>query len=217
MRDNLKGYIDLLFAGAPQTAQAAETKAEILQNTLDKYDDLIDQGETPQAAYSAALAGIGDVSELLTGTGLPQAPAVPQADVQKALGRKSALRAVGVALYILCILPPMLLSRTQYISTLAPALMFVIIAIATAMMIIAAGIRVHPTSPEQPKSKPADTPQQSLCKSVQGLVWCFGVAIYFIVSFVTMAWYVTWVIFPICAALNGLIRAVWDLVEVKKS
>ena len=50
MRDNLKAYIDLLFAGAPQSAQTAETKAEILQNTLDKYDDLIDQGETPQAA-----------------------------------------------------------------------------------------------------------------------------------------------------------------------
>ncbi len=45
MRDKLKTYIDYLFAGAPQTAATAETKAEILQNTLDKYDDLIAEGK----------------------------------------------------------------------------------------------------------------------------------------------------------------------------
>ena len=50
MRDKLKTYIDYLFAGAPQTAATAETKAEILQNTLDKYDDLIAEGRTPEAA-----------------------------------------------------------------------------------------------------------------------------------------------------------------------
>ena len=36
MREKLKTYIDYLFAGAPQTAATEETKAEILQNTLDK-------------------------------------------------------------------------------------------------------------------------------------------------------------------------------------
>ena len=58
MRDKLKTYIDYLFAGAPQTAATAETKAEILQNTLDKYDDLIAEGKTPEAAYSLAVSGI---------------------------------------------------------------------------------------------------------------------------------------------------------------
>ena len=61
MRDKLKTYIDYLFAGAPQTAATAETKAEILQNTLDKYDDLIAEGKTPEAAYSLAVSGIGDL------------------------------------------------------------------------------------------------------------------------------------------------------------
>ena len=62
MKDQLIRYVDLLFAGAPD---ASDIKQEILQNTLDRYDDLIGQGKSPQAAYSLSIAGIGDVSELL--------------------------------------------------------------------------------------------------------------------------------------------------------
>ena len=62
MKDQLIRYVDLLFAGAPD---ASEIKQEILQNTLDRYDDLIAQGKSPQAAYSLSISGIGDVSELL--------------------------------------------------------------------------------------------------------------------------------------------------------
>ena len=65
MREKLKTYIDYLFAGAPQTAATEETKAEILQNTLDKYDDLIAEGKTPEAAYSLAVSGIGDLRDFL--------------------------------------------------------------------------------------------------------------------------------------------------------
>ena len=71
MREQLIKYIDLLFAGAPE---AEDIKQEILQNTLDRYDDLIDQGKSPEAAYRLAISGIGDVNELL-GASSP-APAV---------------------------------------------------------------------------------------------------------------------------------------------
>ena len=44
MRDQLIQYVDLLFAGA---ADCEDIKQEILQNTLDRYDDLIAQGFAP--------------------------------------------------------------------------------------------------------------------------------------------------------------------------
>ena len=73
MRDQLIRYVDLLFAGAPG---ASDIKQEILQNTLDRYDDLVAQGKTPEAAYSLAISGIGDISEILNGgTMPPEAPA----------------------------------------------------------------------------------------------------------------------------------------------
>ena len=65
MRDQLISYVDLLFAGAEQSG---DIKDEILQNTLDRYDDLLSQGKSPQAAYSLAISGIGDISELLQNT-----------------------------------------------------------------------------------------------------------------------------------------------------
>ena len=60
MRAKLEQYVQLLFAGIPDSD---EIKEEILQNTLDRYDDLIDQGKVPEAAYRLAIAGIGDVND----------------------------------------------------------------------------------------------------------------------------------------------------------
>ena len=103
MREKLKLYIDFLFAGAPNTRAVADTKAEILQNTLDKYDDLVAQGKSPEAAYSLAVSGIGDLGEILTGDSPP---------VQPNPARRSWLSglmlAVAVMLYILCVIPVIL-------------------------------------------------------------------------------------------------------------
>lgn len=62
MREQLENYVELLFAGAPDSN---EIKQEILQNTLDRYDDLLAQGKSPEAAYRLAISGIGDISEIL--------------------------------------------------------------------------------------------------------------------------------------------------------
>lgn len=59
MREQLIQYVQLLFAGA---ADCDDTRQEILQNTLDRYDDLIAAGKTPEAAYRLAIMGIGDIT-----------------------------------------------------------------------------------------------------------------------------------------------------------
>ena len=41
MREQLIQYVNLLFAGAQNSE---DTRQEILQNTLDRYDDLIAEG-----------------------------------------------------------------------------------------------------------------------------------------------------------------------------
>lgn len=69
MKDRLNGYIQGLFADAerraPDNLRLSELKEELLQNTYEKYDDLLSSGKTPEAAYKAAVHGIGDISELL--------------------------------------------------------------------------------------------------------------------------------------------------------
>lgn len=62
MRERLIQHVEQLFAGAPG---AEDIKQEILQNTLDRFDDLVAQGKTEEAAYRLAVSGIGDIHEIL--------------------------------------------------------------------------------------------------------------------------------------------------------
>lgn len=100
MRDHLISYVDLLFAGAPH---ASDIKQEILQNTLDRYDDLIAQGKSPEAAYQLAISGIGDIQELLSSQPAP----IPQPAVSTVSGKKASkplwkilLLVIGICLVI---------------------------------------------------------------------------------------------------------------------
>lgn len=64
MREQIQAYVNGLFADAALTIRNAEVRQEILQHTLDRYDDLVASGKPEQEAYDEAVAGIGDVSEL---------------------------------------------------------------------------------------------------------------------------------------------------------
>ena len=44
MREKLISYVNLLFAG---TEGVEDIQQEILQNTLDRFDDLVSRGSTP--------------------------------------------------------------------------------------------------------------------------------------------------------------------------
>lgn len=65
MRERLIEYIDGLFSGAALNMRNAEIKEEILQNTLEHYDDLLSEGKSEQEAYDAVIQGIGDVRPLV--------------------------------------------------------------------------------------------------------------------------------------------------------
>ena len=85
MRDQLIQYVDLLFAGA---ADWEDIKQEILQNTLDRYDDLIAQGKAPEAAYRLAISGIGDINEIIGSARNEPSPAPAPAAPEKSEEKK---------------------------------------------------------------------------------------------------------------------------------
>ena len=198
MRDQLIQYVSLLFAGAEN---CEDTKQEILQNTLDRYDDLIAQGKSPEAAYRLAITGIGDINEILgrQDTVLP-AVAVPPERRETDTPTKKLLRAIAVGLYILCPLPLFVLSGIGMpVFGLCGLLCFV--AVATVLIILGAkksGSR---------EKEDDDEPKSELGKSVSSLIWAIGLAVYLILSFLTGAWHITWVIFPILGAVNALVCA----------
>lgn len=215
MRDQLIHYVDLLFAGAEN---AADIKQEILQNTLDRYDDLVSQGRNPQAAYSLAIAGIGDVSELLgsapTGEStLP--PVAPQSSTQEYVETpvwKKVLRVAAIFLYIIAIIPLIILSEFGF-DVIGLCATISIVAVATVAIITASG-GSKKQAPEEKKSEVL-TPQQEMKKAIKKTISTVGLVIYFVVSFSTGAWHITWLIFPIVAAIEGVVNACMDLKEAR--
>lgn len=218
MRDKLITYVDYLFAGAHETQENRDLKNEVLQNTLERYDDLVSSGKAPGAAYNLAISGIGDVSEMLDkGEFITQNTGVADMDLPHADDRnenkKTASKlmlAISIILYICCVIPVIIIQNEAGV-----CLMFLMIALATALIIF------RPDS-SRDKSKPTYSDnslssEQRLRKSIKGAVYSLFTAIYFIVSFIFGAWHITWVIFLIAASVSKLIIAIIDLYREMKS
>lgn len=201
MREQLTRYVELLFAG---TTDTYEIQQEILQNTLDKYDDLIQQGKSPEAAYRLAISGIGDIGEIL-GMSAPQPEPSSAQTEHLSSSTKKLLRAVAIGLYILCPVPLFLTDG----GTWGLCLMFVLIAIATAMIVYIGKVN---TTKEKENVQPSSPAQQAKQFS-RGIIWGGGIALYTTLSLLTNAWHITWILFPLLACVQGLTSAIIDLKE----
>lgn len=202
MREQLIRYVELLFAGAEN---AGDIQQEILQNTLDRYDDLIAQGKTPEAAYRLAISGIGDINEIL-GNIDAAAPkntgAVPQAAQKSVANAKwqPLLRVLSIVCYILCPLPLFLIQ-----DEVGLCLLLVMVALGVALGMLASPGKGN--SESETTGKEVSAPRQA----VRSLIGITGLAFYLAVSFATRAWWLTWLVFPLTGCVSGLVMAVWDL------
>ncbi len=209
MREQLISYVELLFAGS---SGCEDMKQEILQNTLERYDDLIGQGKAPQAAYRLAIAGIGDISELLSPAAASAEPPVAAAPAPSAPPRpglslpRRILRAIAVMLYILCPIPLLVLAQFG-MEMVGLSGMLAMIAVATAIFTL---------SGSTGRSKVQEAPADPLYKSIRALIATLSVIVYLALSIHSGAWYITWVIFPLAGALTGLFRAILDLKGAEK-
>lgn len=206
MKEQLLQYVNLLFAG---TTGMEDVKQEILQNTLDRYDDLIAQGKSPESAYRLAISGIGDLSEILAGE-IPYSQSSVQnfASSMEDPMLSRLMRAIAIGLYILSPIPLIVLDMIGMdifglCGTLA------IVAVATVLLLLFK----KNSRAEAPIQEAPSTPKTELRKSIKKLISAIGLVIYLALSFTTGAWYITWVIFPIIAAANGLVQAILDLLE----
>lgn len=208
MREQLISYVNLLFAG---TTDTVEIKQEILQNTLDRYDDLVEQGKSPEAAYRLAISGIGDINEIL-GQGKPE-PYVPQHTPETAEDEKQGklLKAVAIAFYIACPIPLFALG-----DEIGLCLTLLLVAAATALIVMSGKKESETvqTSPVAYSSSTQHSPEtQKLIKTIGLVVMIICVALYLVISFLTGAWFITWILFPLFACIKGLIVACIDLKE----
>lgn len=207
MENRLRNHVEALFQNMPQNQNVNEMKEEILQNLIDKYHDLIAEGKDEETAYSIAVASIGDISSLFE----PQS--TPPEEYQKQKNKSALLTSIAIMLYICSILPPILLSTSHLVETLAPALMFIMIALATGLLIYNSKTKPRRYSQEtivgEFKQWQSGTPSvNTKFKAISNALWSVTVAVYLIVSFLTFAWHITWLIFIIAIAVDKIIKLI---------
>lgn len=219
MEEKLRAYMDSIFRDVKPNRKSVELKEEILQNLIDKYNDLVGEGKTQEAAYNIAISGIGDIDEILDGMEkIPPVSAQPTTEeiekLEKHRKKSAILTSIAVVLYILSVLPTILMDTHGDIDV---ALMFIMVAVATALLIYN-----HYTRPIYKKyddtivenfkefNHQSDSNRLAL-KAVNSALWSMTVAIYFLISFWTMAWHITWIIFLIAAAIEKIIKAAFEL------
>lgn len=212
MKEQLIQYVNLLFAGNPGLE---DVRQEILQNTLERYDDLIAQGKAPEAAYRLAISGIGDINEILGSQPQPEPEYIPYyqpaaAENDEKLHR--ILRAVAIGLYILSPVPLFVLDSVG-LDTIGLCGTLAIVAAATVLLLLFRK-KTGDTEQNDRQQDECNDPNAQLKKSAGNMIGSIGLAVYLILSFVTGAWFLTWLIFPIMASIKGLVNACIDLKEV---
>lgn len=219
MRERLIAFFDSLFENAPNTTENRELREELLQNNLDKYDDLIREGTPEETAYNLVIGGLGDMGELMREIHGKDTPS-PRTSRSMWIGCLVS----AVMMYILSVIPPIMFSNTRYEDTLGPALMFVMVAFATGVLLFGifyfrrrstvrakAAIMPDGSVVRAESGRKMSEGKQKLLQSLSGLLWAIMLVLYFVISFSTGAWNITWLIFPISAALDGVLRAIFDL------
>ena len=219
MEDKLRRYVDGLFARTVPTKKAVELKEEMLQNLHDKYTDLIVEGKTPEAAYNIAIAGIGDVSGLLREL---EAEGPDESDVVEyaaARQRSAMITAIAVMIYILSSLPLVILALAGSINTarIGVPVIFFMIAVATGLLVYN-----HMTKPRYIKNSDTIVDEfrewqsgaqyrKSMRRAISTAMWAILISIYFIASFWSYQWHITWIIFILGAAIEAFINLFFTL------
>ncbi|NMA24316.1 MAG: hypothetical protein GX936_01470 [Clostridiales bacterium] len=212
MEGNIRVYVEELFAGTTPSKRAVELKEEMIQNLTEKYNDLLSEGKPPEAAFNIAVAGIGDISYLLKD--LEKDAMHP--DVIAAQRHRSAmLTAVAIMMYILSVVPLIILGALTHGSTgplIGLVIMFIFIAAATGLLIYNGMtkpkyMKTDDTMVEEFKQWQAESAEKkSLRNSVSSAMWAVILAVYFLVSFLTGAWHISWVIFIVGGAVQSIIN-----------
>lgn len=230
--DNLRirKYMDQLFENAPVNQRTLEFKEELIANALEKYNDLLAQGYGEDEAFQLVAGSIGDVQQLFAEMGMDDdySRTYYLQWARDAQEKKAALTAVSTGLFLLAgavfIISLLLYWCNAKVFYIAGQNMYLLgMCIAPLICIVPVSLLVY-TRKIQPPAELADYASslsvsdskvrkqrykrfKQIKGSLEGLMWLLIVIFYFIVSFATHAWYITWIIFLGGAAVECLLDA----------
>lgn len=212
--DKVKNYVDELFKDAPSTKKTRELKEELLLDLEEKYNDLIKDGKKESVAYNAVISGIGDIDELLN-----MNVSIEQ-DTNKLRKKNALVVSVCVGLYILAFIVAIILDEVVNADDAITGITFFAIGgISTCILIYnnmskPKYLKKDDTMVEEFREwKENKNKDDAIRKSISSILWTLIVIFYFVISFATMACYITWIIFIIGGLIEEVINLIFKIKE----
>jgi len=131
---------------------------------------------------------------------------------EKSRKRSAILTAIAIALYILSPVPVILIQRE-----IGVMFLFLFVAAATGLLIYNGVtreryVKTDDTMVEEFKEwKHHGKQKNKAVDAILGSFWLIAVCVYIVISFITGAWHITWIIFLIAAAVSSMIKGIFML------
>lgn len=222
MKEKIRQHFNELFADAPKTRKALDLKEEMIQNAMDKYDDMVADGYSEEDAYHNVVESIGDVTELF--------PEVEERNLltlsEKDRKKKAVFTATAVGLYIFAgvvffffaLISEITRSYRYDLAALGFVLALLICIVPTVMFVYAANMypgytkREKDDMVEQYKEvKYNNNKEKAVRRSVNSVIWTTTLVLYFIISFATYDWHITWILFLIAPCVQAIVKLIFEL------
>ena len=222
MKEKITLHFNELFADAPKTRKALDLKQEMMQNAMDKYDDMVADGYSEEDAYHNVIESIGDVTELFPEVEEQNLLTLPEKDRKK----KAMLTAIAVGMYIFAgvvffffgMIGDITRNYRYDLASLGFVLALLICIVPTVMLVFAANMYPSYTKREKDdmvelykEAKYSSNKQKAVRRSINSIIWTMALILYFMISFTTYKWQITWIIFLIAACVQAVVKLIFEL------
>lgn len=219
MIEELKNQIDELFEAAPKTRAAYELKEELLANSTERYRDLTAENIPEREALDIVINSIGDINQLFVKEHQEQAYLAGQLFKAEAVKKAALLKAVGTGMYIMGFCLMMITMHFFSSPLLSWGVLIMTAAVATGILVYANAAypkyqRGDDTMVEEFREWNSSRQiKKTFRQSVTIIVWMLILTTYFLLSFATGAWYITWIIFLIGICAHAVVNLVFQIRE----
>ena len=139
----------------------------------------------------------------------------------------SVMHSVGILLCILCFIPAVIFDEFggHFWDNFSGAMIFIFVGFGVFLIVFSSYLKStfarllginDRTDFEEPEEKRVEKIHNKTLRAIMSAYWSIVTCLYLCISFLTFKWHITWLIWPIAAAVNSVIFAIAKVNEEKK-
>ncbi len=222
MKDTLRSYMNELLVDVPKTHKVLELKEELISNMQERYEDLVAEGFQTEDAYQSVVESMGDVKALFSEFVEDKKEVKVVVESEEIRRKRAWISTVAVGFYIFAGAFAILLSTLDdmhYLTdgdTFAPIAFLILAIIPTCMLVYKSHMYPHNkkethTVVEEFKEWQSESQREKQTKrAISAIIWLGATAIFFIISFETYQWQITWITFLIAGCIQAVVEIFYN-------